>query len=154
MWKTGYTLAKIQQHLEEEGVIISKKSLCFAIKRRKLTGSVSERKVQKPNKKLDHCHYTFILKMWWWGMGSCLPQSFMRCCNVVWKDEWTIQHESHCQICFHSWCYTGWGWNNSAATPTCRCFARASVPAMMPSTGVSFGVTPYLFLSLADLPSA
>ena len=35
----GYTLSMIQEHLKDEGLIVSKKPLCLLIQKQKLTGS-------------------------------------------------------------------------------------------------------------------
>ena len=60
MSENGYKLAKIQQRLEEEGLTVSKKSLCLLIKKQQLTGSVSNKKAPKRDKKLADVHYKFI----------------------------------------------------------------------------------------------
>jgi len=60
MWKNGYQLSKIRARLLEEGVAVSKKSLCLNIRKYKLTGSVADRRTYKPLKKLNDAHYGFI----------------------------------------------------------------------------------------------
>ena len=53
MWKNGDQLSKIQARLLEEGVAVSKTSLCS-------TGLVADRRTYKPLKKLNDAHYRFI----------------------------------------------------------------------------------------------
>jgi len=59
-WKNGYRLSKIQASLLEEGVAVSKKSLCLTICKYKLMGLVADRCTYKPPKKLNDAHYRFI----------------------------------------------------------------------------------------------
>jgi len=51
---------KIWTHLLEEGVVVSKTSLCLNICKYKLTGSVADNRTYKPLKKLNNTHYRFI----------------------------------------------------------------------------------------------
>ena len=60
MWKNGYRLSKIWACLLEEGVAVSKTSLCWNIRKYKLTGLVADRRTYKPLKKLNDAHYRFI----------------------------------------------------------------------------------------------
>ena len=59
-WKNGYQLSKIRARLLEEGVAVSKKSLCLNIRKYKLTGLVADRRIYKPPKKLNDAYYRFI----------------------------------------------------------------------------------------------
>lgn len=59
MWRLNYSLKKIQGKLEE-GIIVSRTSLCLLIKKFKSTGSVADyRPIPRP-KKLKNEHYRFI----------------------------------------------------------------------------------------------
>ena len=58
--KNGFTLQEIKARLEEEGVYISKTSLCFLLKKYRLMGSVVDRPRARAPKKLSEAHYVFI----------------------------------------------------------------------------------------------
>ena len=58
--QSSYTISKIQKHLEAEGTIVSKKSLCLLLKKYKTTWSVADRRTVTPPRKLDNQHYHFI----------------------------------------------------------------------------------------------
>jgi len=60
MWKNGYRLLKIRARLLEEGVAVSKTSLCLNIRKYKLMGLVADRLTYKRLKKLNEAHYRFI----------------------------------------------------------------------------------------------
>ena len=60
MSKNGCRLSKIRARLLEEGVAVYKKLLCLNICKYKLTGSVADRRIYKPPKKLNDAHYRFI----------------------------------------------------------------------------------------------
>ena len=53
MWKNGYRLSKIRARSLEEGVAVSKTSLCS-------TGLVADRRTCKPLKKLNDARYRFM----------------------------------------------------------------------------------------------
>jgi len=57
MWKNGYRLSKIRARLLEEGVAVSKKSLCLNI--RKIIVHTADHCTYKPPKKLNDAHYRF-----------------------------------------------------------------------------------------------
>ena len=58
-WQRNYQLRYIQAHLSEEGIQVSKKSLCLLIKKYKNTGSVADAcKARRPRKLQEH--YRFI----------------------------------------------------------------------------------------------
>ena len=56
----GMPVGKIQQRLEEEGVSVSKKSLCLLIRKYVETGTVADKKTRKQDVKLTTEHYKFI----------------------------------------------------------------------------------------------
>ena len=58
--QSGYTISKIQKHLEKEGIIVSKKLLCLLLKKYKTTGLVADCRTVKPPRKLDNQNYRFI----------------------------------------------------------------------------------------------
>ena len=60
MWRDGFKLSKIHRHLAEEGLAITKPSLCRLISKYKQTGSVADRRRTRPVKKLNDAHYRFI----------------------------------------------------------------------------------------------
>ena len=60
MSEKGFKLCKIQKHLANEGITVSKKSLCLLIKRFRATGSVADRRSTRPRKKLKDEQYRFI----------------------------------------------------------------------------------------------
>ena len=60
MSEKGFKLCKIQKHLANEGITVSKKSLCLLIKRLRTTGSVADRRSTRPRKKLKDEKYRFI----------------------------------------------------------------------------------------------
>lgn len=57
LWKSGFTLSKIEYRLLEENIVVSKKSLCLLIKKYRQTGSVADNRTYKPPKKLQDVHY-------------------------------------------------------------------------------------------------
>ncbi len=58
--KNGFTLGEIKARLEEEGIHISKTSLCLLIKKYRETGSIADRPRARVPKKLTDEHYVFI----------------------------------------------------------------------------------------------
>ena len=58
--KNGYTLREIKARLEEEGMHISKTSLCLLLKKYRETGNVVDRPRARAPKKLTDAHYVFI----------------------------------------------------------------------------------------------
>ena len=60
LWKSGFTVSKIQKRLQEENLTVSKKSLCLLIRKYRRTGSVADYRTTKPPRKLQENHYRFI----------------------------------------------------------------------------------------------
>jgi len=59
MWKNG-CLSKIRARFLEEGVAVSKKSLCLNIRKYRLMGLVADCRTYKQPKKLNDAHYRLI----------------------------------------------------------------------------------------------
>ena len=77
-------MSKIQEHLKDEGLIISKKSLCLLIRKQKLTGLIANnKKVRKRQKKLTEEHYTckfidaVMAKLSASKLSASLPSTYM-----------------------------------------------------------------------------
>ena len=60
LWKSGFTVSKIHNRLQEENLTVSKKSLCLLIRKYRRTGSVADYRTTKPPRKLQENHYRFI----------------------------------------------------------------------------------------------
>ncbi len=60
IWQKGFRLKAIQERLKEEGVEVSKKSLCLLIKKFKTTGSVRDNRTWTPPRLLQDIHLRFI----------------------------------------------------------------------------------------------
>ena len=60
MWKLNYSLKKIKARLEEEGIVVSKTSICLLIKKYKATGLVADHRPHQQPRKLQDIHYRFI----------------------------------------------------------------------------------------------
>jgi len=58
--KKGFSLQEIKARLKEEGVHMSKTSLCLLLKKYRETGSVVDRPRARVHKKLTNQHYVFI----------------------------------------------------------------------------------------------
>lgn len=60
LWRLNYSLKKIKAKLEEEGIVVSKTSLCLLIKKFKTTGTVADHRPIPRPRKLKEVHYRFI----------------------------------------------------------------------------------------------